>query len=133
MVDNASSGKDSRKTIFAAMGIIAVAAILSIFYFGLSGATTGNATLSTENADSRITLQVQIPCPGHAPLITGELKKLPGVQGVKFNFINNFEVSFDSAKTSKEQILALEIFRAYPAKITAETIGNSLNNTVLRG
>jgi predicted mannosyl-3-phosphoglycerate phosphatase (HAD superfamily) len=43
------------------------------------------------------------------------------VQAVKFNFPNNFEVAFDSSKTTKEQLLALDVFKQYPAKVISES------------
>jgi copper chaperone CopZ len=76
------------------------------------------------NADSLLTLQVEIPCPGHAPLITGELKTIEGVTGVRFNFPNYFDVAFDSSQTSKEEILALEVFEPYPAEVVSESINS---------
>jgi len=68
-----------------------------------------------------IRLQVDIPCSGHAPLITGELKTISGVSSVQFSFPNIFEVKYDSTKTSKEQILALEVFKTYKASVLGET------------
>ncbi|MFH1587184.1 MAG: heavy-metal-associated domain-containing protein [Candidatus Diapherotrites archaeon] len=81
-------------------------------------ALNGQDNLATGN--SIISLQVDIPCPGHAPLISGELKTIDGVTGVLYNFPNNFDVAFDPEKTSKEEILALEVFEPYPATVTAE-------------
>ncbi len=66
---------------------------------------------------SSITLEVSIPCSGHAPLITEELKKIKGVKNVEFKLPNIFDVSYDSLETSKEKILALEIFNTYQAII----------------
>jgi len=64
-----------------------------------------------------ITLQVEIPCSGHAPLIIGELEKINGVENVNFRIPNLFDVNYNSAKTSENKILALEIFKTYQAKI----------------
>jgi copper chaperone CopZ/uncharacterized membrane protein YeaQ/YmgE (transglycosylase-associated protein family) len=69
----------------------------------------------TTPGDSKITLEVDIPCSGHAPLITEELKTIGGVNSVNFRFPNYFDVSYDSSKTSQEQILALKVFQEYPA------------------
>jgi hypothetical protein len=76
-------------------------------------------------------LKVDIPCPGHAPLIIGELQKI-GVSGVKFSFPNLFDMSFDSSNVSKEQILGLEIFKTYKASVvggdvfTSSSVGNAV-------
>jgi copper chaperone len=66
--------------------------------------------------DSVIKLQVDIPCSGHAPLITGEIKKLPGIGAIKYSFPSNFEVKYSSALVSKEEILGIDVFKTYPAK-----------------
>jgi hypothetical protein len=72
--------------------------------------------LSQKSALSFVTIQVQIPCSGHASLIIGELKKNFGVEEVKFEFPNRFLVSFNAQKITLDQILASEIFKSYPAK-----------------
>jgi len=68
-------------------------------------------------------LQVNIPCPGHAPLIIGELKTIGGVKAVKFKFPNLFDVGYDPEKTSKEQILSLDVFGTYKATVVSEKTG----------
>ncbi|MEW6295243.1 MAG: hypothetical protein AB1467_03010 [Candidatus Diapherotrites archaeon] len=69
---------------------------------------------------SLIKLKVDIPCSGHAALISSELKTLDGVSEVKFSSPNNFDVKCDLSKTSKEQILSLDVFKTYPATIIEE-------------
>jgi len=64
---------------------------------------------------SSVKLKVDIPCSGHAPLITRELNKINGVTAVKFGFPNVFDVTFDPSKTSRGQILALDVFKTYKA------------------
>jgi len=71
---------------------------------------------------SSLTLKVNIPCPGHAPLISEELKILEGVMEIKFSFPNYFEVKYDAQKISKEKMLALEVFEVYSAAITEEKV-----------
>jgi len=66
---------------------------------------------------SNVFLAVDIPCPGHAPLIIDELKKTVGVNNVVFKSPNFFEVIFDPRKISPEQLLGVEIFKTYKAKI----------------
>lgn len=65
---------------------------------------------------STLSLEVDIPCPGHAPLISNELKAIKGVVNVNYNFPNEFEVVY-SSETSKEDILGLEVFEEYPATV----------------
>lgn len=69
------------------------------------------------DSESLISLQVDIPCPGHAPLIINELKQINGVENVNFKFPNLFDVGYDSEKTSTEQILSLKVFETYQPSI----------------
>ena len=76
-----------------------------------------NRENNTENLLPSITLRVDIPCPGHAPLITSELRTIEGVEGVQYRFPNKFVVNYNSQITSKDQILALDVFRTYKPTI----------------
>jgi len=82
---------------------------------------TGDAV--NEGALSSITLSVDIPCPGHAPLISNELKTIEGVRDIKFSFPNDFEVKYDGSIASKEDMLALGVFFEYPAEVIDESSG----------
>jgi hypothetical protein len=66
---------------------------------------------------SELTLRVQIPCSGHAPLIIDEIKKNCDVQSVKFSMPNVFHVEYDSDKMTPEKLASLEIFETYKATI----------------
>ncbi len=70
-----------------------------------------------------IILAVKIPCSGHASLISGEIRNIGGIGGVKFSLPNLFEVSYDSKITNVNEILGLEIFKTYPAVIRKEGQG----------
>lgn len=59
------------------------------------------------------TIEVQIPCPGHAPLITEEIKTISGVETVTFIMPRSFSITYDSGKTSLNQIRALPIFKTF--------------------
>ncbi len=61
--------------------------------------------------------EVDIPCSGHSPLISGELRKLEGVERVVFSFPNIFKVEYDSEAVSKEEIFSLDVFEVYPIKM----------------
>lgn len=98
---------------------ILVNLLLFMVIFPLTANLT-SASFNPQNYNGKIstlTLQVSIPCPGHAPLITGELKKLNGIVNVRFNFPNYFDVSYDPNKSSKQEILSLEIFKTFNANI----------------
>jgi copper chaperone CopZ len=73
-------------------------------------------------------LQVQIPCSGHAPLVTNELKTLPGIEGITFTQPNYFKVVYDPSQVTKAQILALEVFQNFKATVVGEQQATSSQN-----
>lgn len=81
---------------------------------GVSAQEINNLSLSN------LKIQVDIPCPGHAPLISNELKTINGVKGTEFSFPNNFLIYYDSKITNKDKILELEIFKEFKAKVLDE-------------
>lgn len=83
------------------------------------GGAAGIGSASTASLAS-LTMKVAIPCSGHAPLISNELKTVSGVQAVKFSLPNNFEVTYDPAKTSKDAILSLAVFKEYAPTVLSE-------------
>jgi copper chaperone CopZ len=95
--------------------IFPLLANVSLFPTSVAGASTGIASLSS------IKLKVDIPCSGHASLISGELKTIDGVDGVQFSLPNTFDVTYDTTKTSKDQILSLEVFKTYKATVLSES------------
>ncbi|MDI7275821.1 MAG: hypothetical protein QME94_07570, partial [Anaerolineae bacterium] len=70
-----------------------------------------------EQAQQVVALRVAIPCPGHAPLIVDELEALDGVLTATYVGGSDFAVSYDPAKVSVDDILSLEVFRAFRAKV----------------
>ncbi|MHB1355053.1 MAG: hypothetical protein ACYCZF_03640 [Anaerolineae bacterium] len=64
-----------------------------------------------------VTLQVSIPCSGHAPLIIGEVEKLDGVVDVKYQGASLFKVQYDSSKITVDDILGLEVFKSFKATV----------------
>ena len=73
--------------------------------------------LGQENNLSEVSINVDIPCSGHAPLIIDEIKKNISINLVIFKNPNSFDIEYDSKLTSPEKILALDIFKTYPARI----------------
>jgi len=71
-------------------------------------------------ADASVKLAVNIPCTGHAPLITGELKGVAGVKNVSFKAPNVFTVSYDPSRTSVGQMTSLAVFKEYRAVILSQ-------------
>ena len=85
----------------------------------VSASSAGDQT--TVGTAEFITLEVDIPCSGHAPLISEELKSIDGVQEVKYSTPNTFAVKYDSGRTTKTEILKLAVFREYPAAVLNDT------------
>ena len=86
-------------------------------------ASTGGDQIAL-GATEFITLRVNIPCSGHAPLISEELKTINGVQEVKYSTPNIFTVKYDSGRTTKNEILKLAVFGEYPATVINENQSN---------
>jgi len=83
--------------------------------------TSASTDYKNTNSISSIKLKVDIPCPGHAPLISQELKSINGVLEVKFSLPNIFEVKYDPTKVTKQQILSLEVFKTFRATVLDES------------
>jgi hypothetical protein len=83
----------------------------------LRTAPIGSAVAAESVSIRTITLNVDIPCSGHAPLIIGEVEKLAGVVDCKYEGQNLFSTSYDPTKTSTEEILAQEVFLSFAARI----------------
>jgi len=93
-----------------------------------SGSALANVYANGNSSNIQtLRLQVDIPCPGHAPLITSELKSISGVINVKFIFPNIFDVYYDASKTYKEQILSLDVFKTYKASVLGSVSLEGLN------
>lgn len=102
-------------------------AVIGMAYNRASEVKTAEQTATPQNPSSSvptqnpqaaaqtalITITVDIPCPGHAPLIIEELKKIDGVTNVTYGNPNVFNIEYDQDKTSKDAILMLEIFKTY--------------------
>jgi len=87
---------------------------------------------------SSLKIAVDIPCPGHAPLISNELKTISGVKGSEYTFPNKFVVYYDETKTNTKEILSLDVFKEYPAKtldepiIKKEEIINTIQKSIIK-
>lgn len=73
--------------------------------------------LSIAVQTKEVVLQVEIPCSGHASLITNELKKNQGIESVVFALPNTFRLTYNAAVTSEEGILDQEIFQSFKATV----------------
>ncbi len=64
---------------------------------------------------SDLKLKVEIPCTGHASLITQSLKNA-GAEEIVFKQPDIFSIRYDSASTSKDTLLSLDIFKEFPVR-----------------
>ena len=87
------------------------------FVSAVTSSFSKNNNIKTGQTESVLGIKVDIPCSGHASLITGELKKVKGVKETFYRFPNSFDVSYDSGQTSKEDILSLDVFNSYKATV----------------
>lgn len=99
--------------------------ILFMVVFPLAASMTAASQPSTSPSLGKLTLKVDIPCPGHAPLIIRELKDAEGVSSVSFRFPDHFEVIYDPSAISMQQMLSISIFSEYPAAIISGPAGVS--------
>ncbi len=103
---------------------IGINLVLFLFIFpvlaNVSSIPAAGAVTSAASGSSLVSMSVDIPCPGHAPLITEELKTVSGVQSVRFSFPNAFEVTYDPSVTSTDGMLSLEVFKEYPATVISD-------------
>lgn len=81
--------------------------------FSFSNKSVAGSSISS----SMITLRVNIPCSGHAGLITGDLRTIKGVEKVVFRFPSYFDVYYNQKNTSEKEILSLEVFKTYQATV----------------
>jgi len=97
---------------------IVINLILFFLVFPVSANMMSTPTGNVEGIQSEdLTLQVNIPCSGHASLIIGEIYSLPGVANVQYKTGHYFDINYDPDITSKEDILRLDVFNSYPATV----------------
>jgi len=103
--------------IILIFGIIALI-LIGVFIFAKPNTTANVVDDSAINPNLKtIKLKVNIPCQGHAGLIIAELKEVSGVQSARFISPNIFQVDYDSNQTTESQIISINIFKEYSAKI----------------
>jgi hypothetical protein len=113
------SGIKSKRKYIAITYLSTILVNLLMFFVVLPAIVNLNAqkVLGQEGNFSELSIDVQIPCSGHASLIIDEIKKNCDVRSVEFRMPGNFDIKYDPQKTTPEKIAGLEIFKTYPAKI----------------
>jgi len=56
----------------------------------------------------------------------GELKTIDGTENIQFRSPNVFDVIYNPEKTSKEQILSLDVFNSYKPTVISEKAGGDV-------
>lgn len=64
-----------------------------------------------------LSMDVDIPCSGHATLIMDEVKKNLPIASIKFTLPNTFAIKYDPAKVTPGEITSLEIFKTFKATV----------------
>ena len=80
-------------------------------------ANINSGTIDQNNYRASLSVAVQIPCSGHAPLIVDELKKEDGIGFIKFKMPNNFQIAYNPGQISPEKIISLDIFKTFKAEM----------------
>ncbi len=122
---NARGIKNNWKYLSILYGTTIFVNIAFVFYIfpAITSKTTDTKdqmikALSGNDSYMLISMEVEIPCSGHAPLIIDELKKTSGVISVSYEPQNFFSVQYDSKLVSENDIFSLEIFKTYKANKT---------------
>lgn len=121
------NGIKSKKGYLSIMygSTIGINLILFFFVFPLMANITGGVSATEASGLSILSISVDIPCPGHAPLISNEVKTIAGVSGSEYSFPNKFNVYYDASQTNEGEILGLEVFDEYPATKLKSEISES--------
>ena len=110
---------------------VAINLVLFLFIFPIATNISGGASLTEAVATSfkkessvtlskneeLLTVQADIPCPGHAYLVFGDLKDFSGVENINFRFPNLFDISYNPQTVTTEEILSVEVFQNYKTTI----------------
>ena len=111
--------KNKKKYLLSLYGSTIIINIIVIFgLFPLAANVNAkNSVITNNTAIAVMSLKVNIPCSGHAPLIIDELKKANGVSNVSYRLPNLFSIQYDPNLITPEKISSLTIFETFPATI----------------
>lgn len=113
-----AEGIKKRWKYITTMYTITIVTNLLIFFVIFPAVTSMRSDNIIPNAQlSDLSISVQIPCSGHAPLIIDELKKNQGINAVEYKMLNTFNIQYNPKEISQETILSLQIFKDYKATI----------------
>lgn len=112
------AGLKNKAKYISALYTITIITNIFFIYIVMPAFANNQDEIITNNlaALSLATIEVQLPCPGHAPLITEEIKTIPGVKTVNFKMPRTFEITYNPEETNLEEIKTLEIFKNFKIK-----------------
>lgn len=111
--------KSNWKYLSILFGTIIVVNFALFFYIFPATANINQGKINNQELNnlSTVQLKVDIPCPGHAPLITNELRKVRGVSFVYYENPDLFKVYYDKSIISDQEITSVDIFKNFKAII----------------
>ncbi len=72
-----------------------------------------NSDVLLEEDEEILTVEVDIPCSGHAYLVFSDLDNFSGVKDINFRFPNIFDIKYDPLSITPEEILSVDVFESY--------------------
>lgn len=115
--------KDKKRYLLIMYSSVVGINLLLFFFIFPFLANLGNGGVVSaldDNGTSFIEITSKIPCPGHAPLISDEVKTIGGVEAVEYSFPNKFKIYYNPSLISKQEILQLKVFEEFPAEVINE-------------
>lgn len=113
-----TNGMKSKWKYLTTLYLSTIVTNLFIFFVVMPAlANTGQKNENFQENLSALSLNVDIPCSGHAPLIIDELQKEGRVSSVEFENPNFFKIKYNPKETSPEKIASLKVFKTYKAKL----------------
>lgn len=115
--------KDKKRYLLIMYSSVVGTNILLFFFIFPFLANLGNSGVVSaldDRSTSFLEITSKIPCPGHAPLISGEVETLKGVEAVEYSFPNKFKIYYNPSLISKQEILQLDIFEEFPTEVIYE-------------
>ena len=124
--------KEKRNYLFILYGTtIAVNLILFIFIFPITANISGGASLtgavmssfkntdmgSPDEDEALLTIEVDIPCSGHAYLVFSDFENFSGIKNINFRFPDVFDITYDPSITTIEEILSVDVLTEYKTTI----------------
>lgn len=101
-------------TLYGTMLVVNVLVFFVIFPITTNWSAKKN--IDEQIYSEKLSLRVDIPCSGHAPIVTYELEQDEGIGNIIFKNPNTFNIKYNPDVTSPEKIKSLEIFKTFKLK-----------------